>query len=67
MRSLRQRGHGLSLHERVMALKQQQRDEDERALRDGRLTAQEINRKNAAFGPNFAKLPLDFDTIGRVR
>jgi hypothetical protein len=67
MRSLRQRGDELTLHERVMALKQQQRDGDDRALREGRLTAQEINRKNAAFGSNFAKLPLDFNTIGRVR
>lgn len=67
MRSLRQRSHGLSLHERVVALKREQRDADDRALRNGQLTAQEINRKNAAFGSDFAKRPLDFDTIGRIR
>ena len=59
--------HGLSLHEKVVALKQRQRDGDGRALKEGRLSAQEINRKNAAFGPDFAKLPLDFDTIASRR
>jgi hypothetical protein len=67
MRSLRQRGSDLILHERVVTLKQQQRDADDRALKDGRLTAREINHKNAAFGSDFAKRPLDFNTIGRIR
>lgn len=67
MRSLRQRSDEITLHERVVALKQQQRDGDDRALREGHLTAQEINRKNAAFGSSFARRPLDFGAIGRVR
>lgn len=56
------------LEARVAALKERQRAEDERALRDGRLTAREINRKNAALGSEFARtIRLDFRTIGRVR
>jgi hypothetical protein len=50
-----------------VTLKQQQRDADDRALKDGRLTAREINHKNAAFGSDFAKRPLEFNTIGRIR
>jgi hypothetical protein len=67
MRSVRQRGSDLTLHERVVALKQRKRDADDRALTDGRLTAREINQKNSAFGSAFAKRPLDFKTSGRVR
>lgn len=65
MRSFRQRSHGLSLHERVTALKQQQRDRDEFTLRNGVLSAQEINRKNSAFGPGFAaSVKLDLSKAG---
>ena len=68
MRSLRQRGHGLSLHERVMALKQHQRDRDELALRNGVLSAEDINRKNSAFGPGFAaSVKLDLGKAGWAR
>ena len=65
MRSFRQRGDALSLHERTMALKQRQRDADELALKEGRLTAQEINRKNSAFSPEFIRsLKLDVTRTG---
>jgi hypothetical protein len=37
-----------------MALKQHQRDRDEFALRNGVLSAEDINRKNSAFGRGFA-------------
>ena len=68
MRSLRQRSHRLSLHERVIALKQQQRDRDDLALRNGVLSAQEINRKNSAFGPCFAtSVKLDLGKSGWAR
>lgn len=68
MRSLRQRSHQLSLHERVMALKQQRRDRDELALRTGALSAEEINRKNSAFPPGFAaSVRLDLGKSGWAR
>ena len=48
-----------------MALKQRQRDADELALKEGRLTAQEINRKNSAFSPEFIRsLKLDVTRAG---
>jgi hypothetical protein len=56
----------IGLHERVMALKQQQRDE--RALKEGRRTAEELNRKNSAFGPGFAEsIKLDLSKKGWAR
>jgi hypothetical protein len=50
-----------------MAIKQRQRDADELALKEGRLTAREINRKNSAFGSDFARtVKLDLGR-GRVK
>jgi hypothetical protein len=55
----------LNLDERVAALKQQQRDADERALETGRLTPREINRKNSLISGRGLK--LDLTTGGRLR
>jgi hypothetical protein len=53
------------LDERVAAAKQRQRDADEDALRSGRLTPAEINRKNGLISGRGLKLNLT--SGGRLR
>jgi hypothetical protein len=54
-----------SLHDRTVAVKEQLRAQDEDALRSGRLTAREINRKNAVISGRH--LELDLTSGGRLR
>jgi hypothetical protein len=53
------------LHARTMARKQGAREADEKALAEGRMTAEEIDRKNSFFRGRHLK--LDLSSGGRLR
>jgi hypothetical protein len=59
------RGSALSLDDRVARLKQAARDADAKALAEGRMTPQQINRKNSIF--DRFDFPLDLASGGRLR